>query len=81
MTYSVVYEKITDANFPVGYYYAHMPVLDLTTHGFGIEGARLAAIDLIKLWIEERRAHGEAVKLEAESFNSIIEIDDAVFSA
>lgn len=80
MTYSVVYEKITDPNFPEGYFYAHMPVLDLTTHGLGIDGARLAAIDLIRVWIEEKKAHGEPVKLESESFHSIIEIDDAVFS-
>lgn len=57
-----------------------MPVLDLTTHGLGIDGARLAAIDLIRVWIEEKKAHGEPVKLASESFHSIIEIDDAVFS-
>ena len=81
MIYSVVYEKINEPNFPDGFFYAHIPVLDLTTHGLGIEGARLAAIDLIRLWIEEKKAHGEPVKLEAESFHSIIEIDDAIFSA
>ncbi|MDP2208575.1 MAG: hypothetical protein Q8K98_07350 [Bacteroidota bacterium] len=42
-------------NFPDGYYYAHLPTLDLTTHGFGIEGAKQAALDLIKLWIDEKK--------------------------
>lgn len=81
MTYSVVYEKIIDPNFPEGYFYAHIPVLDLTTHGLGVEGARLAAIDLIRLWIEEKKAHGEPVKHESEFYHSIIEIDDAILSA
>lgn len=55
MTYSVIYEKINDASFPPGYYYAHIPALDLTTHGLGIDGAREAAKDLVKLWIEEKK--------------------------
>lgn len=55
MIYSVVFEKINDPEFPSGYYYAHIPALDLTTHGLGIEGARQAATDLVQLWIEEKR--------------------------
>ena len=54
MTYTVVYEQISDPSFPAGYYYAHIPSLDLTTHGLGIDGAKNAAIDLVKLWIEEK---------------------------
>ncbi|MBI3195208.1 MAG: hypothetical protein HYZ34_12200 [Ignavibacteriae bacterium] len=77
MIYSILYEKITDASFE-GYYYAHIPVLDLTTHGLGIEGAKEAARDLIHLWIEEKKANDEPVKLQAESFFSNIEIEDAV---
>jgi predicted RNase H-like HicB family nuclease len=53
MKYSVIYEKIVDPQFPEGYYYAHIPSLDITTHGIGIEGAREAAIDLVTLWLEE----------------------------
>jgi len=30
-------------------------VLDLTTHGLGIDGAKEAAMDLIHLWIEEKK--------------------------
>ncbi len=78
MKYSVVYEKITDKEFPKGFYYAHIPALDLTTHGEGIEGARLAAIDLAKLWLEEKRANGESISSEGESLFSTIEVNDAV---
>ncbi|MBL7993031.1 MAG: hypothetical protein JNN25_16465 [Candidatus Kapabacteria bacterium] len=81
MTYSILYEKITDSAFPSGYYYATIPALDLTTHGLGLEGAREAAFDLVHLWIEEKRAQGEVVPIENESFFSRIEIDDAIFSA
>ncbi len=49
MVYGTVLEKIKDANFPSGYYYAHVPSLGLTTHGLGIEGAQEAATDLIRL--------------------------------
>ncbi|MBS4029306.1 MAG: type II toxin-antitoxin system HicB family antitoxin [Ignavibacteriales bacterium] len=79
MTYSILFEKINDQSFPKGYFYAHIPSLDLTTHGLGIEGAEEAAKDLIHLWIEEKKANGEEVKHEAESFFSKIEIEDAVF--
>ncbi len=78
MTYSVVFERITDPSFPSGYYYAHVPALDLTTHGIGIEGARVAALDLITAWIEEKRANGEPVPVEGESFYEKLEINDAV---
>lgn len=81
MHYSILYEPVTDEAFPKGYYYAHVPTLDLTTHGFGIEGAKAAAIELIKLWIEEKRAHGEDVPVEAECFFSRIELDDALLGA
>ncbi len=57
MTYSIIYDKITDGSLPAGYFYAHIPTLDLTTHGKGIEGAKEAAIDLIKLWIAEKKVN------------------------
>lgn len=81
MQYSILFEAIRDSDFPAGYFYAHIPALDLTTHGQGIEGAKAAASDLIALWIEEKRAHGEAVPVEAESYFSRIEVDDALFGA
>lgn len=49
---------------PEGYYYTRIPTLDLTTHGIGIEGAKEAARDLIKLWIEEKMANGESFPVE-----------------
>jgi predicted RNase H-like HicB family nuclease len=79
MTYTVVYEKIIDPQFPTGYFYAYIPSLDLTTHGFGIDGAKQAALDLIKLWIEEKKAMGEKISQESESFFSKIEVEDALF--
>ena len=56
MQYSVLIEAVTDTDFPQGNYYAHIPSLGLTTHGFGIEGAKMAARDLIGLWIAEKNA-------------------------
>lgn len=78
MTYSIIYEKITDPSFPPGYYYAHIPALDITTHGPGVEGARQAAMDLARLWIEEKKANGEPVPTESDTLYSTIEIEDAV---
>jgi predicted RNase H-like HicB family nuclease len=66
MRYSVVIEPVNAPGFPPGYFYAHVPALDLTTHGKGIEGAKAAARDLIQLWIDERRAHGEPVPRETD---------------
>jgi len=74
MTYTIMYEKITDGSMPEGYYYAHIPVLDLTTHGLGIEGAKEAARDLMKIWIEEKKANGESVPTEDETLISKIDI-------
>ena len=81
MDYSILIEKIDDGSLPEGYYYAHIPTLDLTTHGFGIEGAKKAALDLVELWIKEKKARSEPVPSESESYFSKIEINDAVFSA
>lgn len=53
MNYPVIYEKIEDTDISEGYYYAHIPTLGLTTHGKGIEGAKDAALDLIKLWVSD----------------------------
>ena len=70
MTYTIVYEKIKDASFPPGYFYAHIPSLDLTTHGLGIEGAESTAKDLVELWLEEKKDAGVVVTEEAETINS-----------
>ena|SRR6059036_1899416 len=76
MNYSVVFEKITDREFPAGYYYAHIPSLGLTTHGLGIEGAREALRDLIQLWLAEKKARGEKIPPASECFFSTVEIPD-----
>jgi predicted RNase H-like HicB family nuclease len=82
MQFSVVFEPINETGFPAGYYYAHIPSLSLTTHGLGIEGAREAAADLLKLWLAEKRANGETISVPAESFFSTLEVpDDALQSA
>jgi len=82
MNFSVVFEKVQDTGFPAGYYYAHIPSLSLTTHGLGIEGARAAASDLLKLWVAEKRANGDTIAAPAESLFSTLELpDDALQSA
>lgn len=81
MQYSVLIEAVTDSGFPPGYYCAHIPALDLTTHGLGIEGAKAAARDLVGIWIEERKAHGETITREADSYFDHIEIEDALLGA
>ncbi|MBI3375783.1 MAG: type II toxin-antitoxin system HicB family antitoxin [Betaproteobacteria bacterium] len=81
MRYAIVIEAVEEPGFPPGYFYAHVPALDLTTHGVGIEGAKDAARDLIALWVEEKRAHGEHVPREADSYFAHVEIDDALLGA
>jgi predicted RNase H-like HicB family nuclease len=82
MRFSVVFERVQDAGFPAGYYYAHVPSLGLTTHGSGIEGARQAAADLLRLWLAEKRASGEEVAASSETLFGTLEItDDALQSA
>ncbi len=79
--YTIVYERVNDPSFSPGYYYAHVPALDITTHGKGIEGAKEAAYDLIKVWLTEKKANGEPVKREEGAFVSTIEIEeDALLS-
>jgi len=80
MIYSIVFEKIDDGSLPKDYFYAHIPALDITTHGLGIEGAKAAAIDLMKLWIAEKIANNEKLPLEIESYFSKVEIPDALLS-
>jgi predicted RNase H-like HicB family nuclease len=78
MRYSVLLEPINEPEFQ-GYYYAHIPTLDLTTHGQGIEGAIAAAQELIEAWVEEKRSHGESVPFETKSLIAQVEIPDAIF--
>ena len=82
MNIGVLFEKVQDKDFPPGYFYAHVPSLGLTTHGLGIEGARSAALDLLKLWVAEKNASGDRVTPSSEILFSTIELpDDALQSA
>ncbi len=82
MHFGVLFEKIEGSDFPAGYYYAHIPALGLTTHGQGIEGAREAARDLVRLWIEEKRSQKETIPAPSEFFFSTLDLpDDALQSA
>ena len=82
MNFPILFEKIDASDFPPGHYYAHLPTLGLTTHGLGIEGARAAALDLVQLWIGEKRANGESVPSSADCLLSTLEIpEDALQSA
>ena len=77
MRYSVLLEPVNEAEFE-GYYYAHIPALDLTTHGQGVEGALAAARELVEAWIAERRDHGESIPTESDSLIAHIEVADAL---
>jgi predicted RNase H-like HicB family nuclease len=81
MEYSVIYERINDGSLPDIFFYAHIPFLDITTHGEGIEGARKAAEELIEGWLVEKIANGEAIPQESDSYFSKIKIDNALLSA
>ena len=77
MRYSVLLEPVNEPEFQ-GYYYAHIPTLDLTTHGQGIEGAIAAAQELIEGWVEEKRSRGGSVRVETKSLFAQVEIPDAI---
>jgi predicted RNase H-like HicB family nuclease len=81
MIYGILFEKIESAELPHGFYYAHVPALGLTTHGEGIEGARAAAEDLVKLWLAEKKAAGESIDLPSEFFFSTIEISESALQS
>ncbi len=80
MRYSVFLEPIKEKGLE-GYYYAHVPTLDLTTHGQGMEGALGAAQELAEAWIAEKRAQGEDVPIESRPLITQIEISDALLSS
>jgi predicted RNase H-like HicB family nuclease len=77
MRYSVFLEPVNEPEFK-GFYYAHIPTLDLTTHGQGVEGAIAAAQELIEAWVAEKRAHGESVPIEEKSLIAQFEVPDAL---
>ena len=76
MNFGILLEKVTDKDFPPGYYYAHVPSLGLTTHGEGVEGARQAAADLLQLWIAEKHANGESIPQTGDTLFSTLELPD-----
>lgn len=80
MRYSVFLEPVNEPDFQ-GYYYAHIPTLDLTTHGPGIEGALASAQELVKAWITEKRARGESIPVETKGLITQIEVSDAVLGS
>ena len=77
MRYSVLIEAVNEPGFE-GFYYAHVPSLDLTTHGQGMEGALQAAQELVEAWVAEKRAHGETIPMERHSVIAQIEVGDAI---
>jgi len=82
MNFGVLFEKVTDKDFPPGHFYAHIPSVGLTTHGLGVDGARAAAADLLRLWIAEKHANGEKIPPTGETLFSTLELpDDALQSA
>lgn len=82
MIYGVVLEKFSGKDGMPGYYYAHIPALGLTTHGEGVEGARAAALDLLKVWLAEKQQAGEEITAQTDVLFSTVEISqDALQSA
>jgi predicted RNase H-like HicB family nuclease len=81
VTYGILFEKAETPDLPAGYYYAHVPALGLTTHGDGLEGARAAAEDLVKLWLTEKKAAGESIELPSEFFFSTVEINESALQS
>ncbi len=75
MRYSVLVEPVEERENLPAFYYAHVPSLGLTTHGEGVEGALAAARDLIRLWLEEKRAAGESPAQVRESLLATVEVD------
>jgi len=75
--YSVLMQPVNEPGFE-GFYYAHIPSLDLTTHGLGIEGAIKAAQELVEAWLAEKHAHGEKVPIESNPVIAQIEVADAL---
>jgi len=74
MRYAVMLEKMPEGEGGQGGYYAHVPSLGLTTHGGGLEGALEAVRDLLGLWLEERRSHGEMISEEGEAVLATVEV-------
>lgn len=63
LRYTVLIEPTHEPDHP-GWFYAHVPALDLTTHGEGVEGALAAARELITGWVAELRAAGKAISVD-----------------
>ena len=77
MRYSVLLNPVREPEF-TGYYYAHIPTLDLTTHGEGIDGALAAAQELAEVWVAEKQARNEPVPVEDGTLTAYVEVGDAV---
>ena len=75
MRYNVLVEPVEELENMPGCNYAHVPSLGITTHGNGVEGALVAARDLIRLWVDEKRAAGESAAPARESLLASIEVD------
>ena len=81
LRYTVVIEPTHEAEYP-GWYYAHIPALDLTTHGLGVEGAMEAARDLVNGWVAELREMEREVPREEAAFVTHVEVtSDALHAA
>ncbi len=74
MRYAVMLERLPAEEGMPGYDYAHVPSLSLTTHGLGMEEALESARDLVKLWNEEKRAHGESITTQSEVILATVEV-------
>ena len=73
LRYTVVIKPVEEDEDP-GWYYAHVPALEITTHGKGVEGALAMAKDAIECWIGGLRDTGEAIPREREVIVAQVEV-------
>jgi len=73
MQIPVLYKKIIEEGFE-GQYYAYIPTLGLTTQGIGIDGAKAAALDLVRLWIDDQAESDKLIRQNSEVLFSNLEV-------
>lgn len=79
MNVGVMFAPVCDPDFPAGCYCAQVSDPGLTAHGPGVEDARAAALDSVRLWLAETQAGGEPIPPPAEVlFSTLGALDHAL---
>ena len=69
------------ANERTDWYYAHIPVLNLTTHSLGVESALEAARDMVTEWIGELKDSGAKIPIEGTALSAKLRCPKMPFKA